>query len=103
MGADYKMDYWKGYPPTINDGFMADVVKKCASEIVGEKNVVEPEPTMGGEDMAYFLERSKGCYFFLGAGGENPVSLHNPKFTFNEDVLFIGIEIYIRTVLELLG
>jgi len=102
MGAKYKMDYWKGYPPTINDEFMANVVKKCAIDVVGEENVIEPEPTMGGEDMAYFLERSKGCYYFLGVGREGSVSLHNPKFTFNEDVLFIGIEIYLRAVLELL-
>ena len=103
MGATYKMDYWKGYPPTINDSFMAEVVKKCASEVVGKEHVIEPEPTMGGEDMAYFLERSKGCYFFLGVGREGSVSLHNPRFTFNEDVLFTGIEIYLRVVFELLG
>jgi len=54
MGARYKMNYWKGYPPTIDDGFMTEIVKKCAAEIVGEGNVIEPEPTMGGEDMAYF-------------------------------------------------
>lgn len=54
MGARYKMEYWKGYPRTIDDGFMNEIVKKCAAEVVDEGNVIEPEPTVGGEDMAYF-------------------------------------------------
>ncbi len=102
MDAEFKIDYWKGYPPTVNDDFMTEVVRKCASRVVGEKNIVEPEKSMGGEDMAYFLERSKGCYYFLGAGGENTLSLHNPKFNFNEQILATGVRIYLEVVSELL-
>jgi amidohydrolase len=58
---------------------------------------------MGGEDMSFFLERSKGCFFFLGVGRDGCAPLHNPRFDFNEEVLLTGVEIYCRAALKLLG
>ena len=103
MGADYQLDYAPGYPPTVNDEFMADVVRRCAREVVGEEGVVEPKPTMGGEDMAFFLEKSKGCYFCLGVGKEGGAPIHNPKFDFNDELLALGVETYCRVAMDLLG
>ncbi len=102
MGADYELKYAQGYPPLFNDESMAEVVRRCAGEVVGEDQVIEPEPTMGGEDMAFYLEKSKGCFFFLGVGREGCASLHNSKFDLNEEVLSIGVETYCRVALELL-
>ncbi len=103
MNASYELKYTQGYPPLLNDDSMAQVVRRCAEEVVGRENVLEPEPTMGGEDMAFYLERSKGCFFFLGVGRKGCTSLHNHKFDFNEDVLLLGIETYCRIALDLLG
>lgn len=103
MGANYKLTYARGYPPTINDEFMVDVVRKCAEKVVGKERVVEPEATMGGEDMAFYLERSRGCFFFLGVGREDCAPLHNSKFDLNEDLMLLGVEIYCRVALDLLG
>ncbi|MFH1630198.1 MAG: M20 family metallopeptidase [Pseudomonadota bacterium] len=102
MGADYKLKYARGYPPTINDEFMTERVRRCAEKVVGEERVIEPAPTMGGEDMAFYLERSKGCFFYVGVGREGDAPIHNPNFDFNEDVLLLGVETYCRTALELL-
>ena len=102
MGASYELDYVKGYPPLINDVEVADVVRRCAEAAVGKERVFEPEPSMGGEDMAYFLERSKGCYFFLGVGREGCASLHNSRFDFNEEALLSGVETFCRIAWELL-
>ncbi|MCJ7809079.1 MAG: amidohydrolase [Desulfobulbaceae bacterium] len=102
MGASYELEYVKGYPPLINDVEVADVVRKCAEAAVGKERVFEPEPSMGGEDMAYFLERSKGCYFFLGVGREGCASLHNSRFDFNEEALLSGVETFCRIAWELL-
>ncbi len=73
-----------------NDGEMAEIVRQCALQAVGDARVVEPEPTMGGEDMSFFLEKAKGCFFFLGVGREGGAPVHNSKFDFNEEVLAIG-------------
>ena len=58
---------------------------------------------MGGEDMAFFLEKSKGCYFCLGVCKEGGAPIHNPKFDFNDELLVLSVETYCRVALELLG
>lgn len=103
MGADYQLQYSRGYPPLVNHEFMTEVVRRCAGATLGNENVVEAEPTMGGEDMAFFLERAPGCYFFLGSGFEGCSGIHTSKLTVNEANLLTGIEIYCRVALELLG
>ena len=103
MGAGYELKYSQGYPPLVNDEWMTEVVRRCAVDAVGEEKVVEPEPTMGGEDMAFFLEKAKGCFYFLGVGREGGFPLHNSKFTFNEQVLLTGVEMYCRIAFHLLG
>ncbi len=103
MGADYDLKHTHGYPPLCNDESMAEVVRRCAGNVVGEERVIEPEPTMGGEDMAFYLEKSKGCFFFLGVGRQGCAPLHNPKFDLNEEVLMLGVETYCRVAFELLG
>jgi amidohydrolase len=69
---------------------------------VGEAQVVVPKKTMGGEDFAFYLQKSKGCFFALGVGREVVVPVHNPKFDFNEDVLLLGMENHCQIGLELL-
>ena len=103
MGADYEFKFAKGYPPTVNDDAMAKRLRRCAAEVVGADKVVEPDKTMGGEDMSFFLNQAKGCFFVLGVGHEGGAPVHNPKFAFNEDVLPLGVETHCRMALELLG
>lgn len=103
MGADYELNYQPGYPVTTSSPWMAGEIREVAGSIVGAENVVEPEPTMGGEDMSYFLDRSQGCFFFLGVGRDGCAPLHNPRFDFNENVLLTGVEIYCRAAIRLLG
>lgn len=103
MGASYELNYTQGYPPLENNRIMAEVVRECAVEVVGEKHVCEPEPAMVGEDMAYYLEKSAGCFFLLGAGRKERSQLHSPNFDFNEKVLSLGVELFCRCALRLLG
>lgn len=103
MGATYTLDYRPGYPVTENDVWMADEIRKVASSVVGAENVIVPEPTMGGEDISFFLERSRGCFYFLGVGREGCAPLHNPHFDFNEEIVLRGVEIYCRAAIRLLG
>jgi len=103
MGARYELNFQFSYPPTINHEAFSQTVRACAEKAVGKDRVVEPEPTMGGEDMSYYLQKAKGCFFALGVGREGDVNLHHSKFDFNEDVLLLGVEMYCRVALDLLG
>ena len=82
-----------GPPPLVNDPGMTEKLKKAAVELLGEDSVAEvPEPTMGGEDMALFLERVPGTFFFhpsaFGEGKDFPH--HHPEFDIDENVLWVG-------------
>ena len=70
MGASYDFKFMRGYPPLENNREMVAKLKSSMLKVVSEDRIREPESTMGGEDMAYVFERSKGCYFFLGTGFE---------------------------------
>ena len=103
MGATFELKFDEGNPPTINDDEISELVKRCAAKVVGLDKVVVPEQTMGAEDMSFFLQRAKGCYFAVGVGNEAWPSEHNPKFDFNERVLALGVETHCRSALELLA
>ncbi len=103
MGASYEFKFFPGYPPLINNPGMVDLMKKSMLKVVTEERIMEPEPTMGGEDMAFFLEQSKGCFFFIGTGFDGCAPLHNSKFDFDESVLLSGVETFVRFTLDLLG
>ncbi|KAB8317212.1 amidohydrolase [Tolypothrix campylonemoides VB511288] len=101
-GAKYDLDYWSLYPPVINDASIAELVRSVAQEVVETPVGVVPEcQTMGGEDMSYFLQEVPGCYFFLGsANPEKGLAYphHHPRFDFDETVLPMGVEMFVRCV-----
>jgi amidohydrolase len=103
MGAAYELKFSRGYPPTVNDAQMAEVVRRCAIQVVGEDRVVVPALTMGGEDMSFFLKCVPGCYYCIGVGREGAAPLHNSKFEFKEDLMLLGVETHCRVALDLLG
>ena len=79
-----------GYPSLVNDEHMVDLVEKVAGEIVGSSKVVElKEPSMGGEDFAYYLQKYPGAMFRLGVGPAP--SLHSDTFNFNDEALETGM------------
>jgi amidohydrolase len=101
-GAKYELDYWKLYPPVINDARIAELIRSVAVEVVETPAGVVPEcQTMGGEDMSFFLQEVPGCYFFLGSANSNlglNYPHHHPRFDFDETALAMGVEIFVRCV-----
>jgi amidohydrolase len=105
-GAKYDFQYSRLYPALINDGKMAELVREVAEEVVETPMGVVPEcQTMGGEDMSFFLQQVRGCYFFLGsANPDKNLSYphHHPRFDFDETALAMGVEIFARCVEKIL-
>lgn len=103
MQADVTINYRFGYPPTVNNPAMAEIVRTAAVEVLGEENVSIMEPLMGAEDMSYFLEQVPGCYFHVGSRNEDKGFVwghHHPRFDIDEAALGIGIEVMTTTVLR---
>ncbi|MCI0696798.1 M20 family metallopeptidase [candidate division KSB1 bacterium] len=86
--AEVKID--TGYPALVNDDRMLALVEKFANEVVGPSKVFElKEPSMGGEDFAYYLQKYPGAMFRLGV---SPASLlHSDTFNFNDNALETGM------------
>ncbi|MGF1568986.1 MAG: M20 family metallopeptidase [Nodosilinea sp.] len=101
-GASYTFDYEALYPPVINDDAMAQLVRSVALSVVETPAGVVPDcHTMGGEDMAFFLQEVPGCYFFLGsANAEKSLAYphHHPRFDFDETALGLGVEMFVRCI-----
>ncbi len=101
-GASYELNYQKLYPPVVNDGAIADLVRSVALSVVETPVGVVPEcQTMGGEDVSFFLQAVPGCYFFLGsANGDKGLDYphHHPRFDFDETALGVGVETFVRIV-----
>jgi amidohydrolase len=80
-------------PALINDPDMTKKLIEAASQVVGAEHVHEVlEPSMGGEDMAFFMEKVPGTFFFHPAtfGDERDFPHHHPQFDLNEDVFWTG-------------
>ena len=104
-GSRFELDYQEGYPTVVNDPLMTDLVIRAAGRVVGREHVIDMPPAMASEDMAFYLQKVPGCYFFVGAGNEdasrNPPH-HNPCFTIDERSLGTGLKAICTAALEYL-
>ena len=72
-------------------------------DLFGEENMLElSNPSMGGEDFAFFLEKIPGAFIWLGVG-EDVSYLHTPTFAFDEEILPHGAALLTALALEKLG
>ncbi len=106
MRGELEYAYTYGYPPLVNDAEFTERFARVAKRVVGEENVKEiPEPTMGGEDMAYFLNEVKGTYFFLSSCNPNKGQIyphHNSRFDIDEDILQLGVSLFCAAAIDYL-
>jgi hippurate hydrolase len=106
----------EGTPAMFNDPKLTERVTATLRRVLGEANVVEGEPAMGGEDFGrYGLAGVPICMFRLGAVNQKrldeyaakkipPVSLHSPVFYPDiEETLSTGVPAMISVALDLLS
>ncbi|MDC0038019.1 M20 family metallopeptidase [Alphaproteobacteria bacterium] len=99
-GGDIEFIYKPGYPPTINTKDESIFASEVAKNLVGDKNVItDVEPSMGGEDFSYFLNKKPGSYLYIGQKDENHKEhLHTTKYDFNDNLLPIGVNFWVDLV-----
>lgn len=103
-GGSFDLEYRSNAPATINDAELARRVRPAMESAVGAEHVIEVEPTMAGEDFAYFAHRIPGFYFRLGvvAPGTESGGLHTPTFRASDDAIPVGIRAMASVVLAYL-
>src|SRR5919202_376166 len=103
MRGDAELDYDFSYPVTMNDEGAARLALGVIGALFGEEHTLElPNPSMGGEDFAFFLEKIPGAFIWLGVG-EDVSFLHTPTFAFDEEILPRGSALLTALALEKLA
>ena len=102
-GATYTFDYEEGYAAVINDEAAAATVLAAARAELGDDAIMDTEPIMGGEDFSAYLAKAPGAFFWVGAGSEDAVPHHHPRFTIDEAAFRSGIAVFVRTALDYLA
>ena len=104
MGADVEIEFYDGYPATVNDIEWAAQLKKSITNLYGEESTPALLPSLAGEDFSRFLKEYPGVYYWLGTSvGQGQKPLHNPAFKLNEDAFEYGITAMVNMAVDSLN
>ncbi|MCD4748034.1 MAG: amidohydrolase [Thermoanaerobaculales bacterium] len=106
FGVQVELEIDSGFPVLSNDSACAEVVARIGKQVMGEGAVSAKDlPMAGGEDFAYYAQNRPSAFFFLGAQleGEDTPVCHHPKFDFDDDLIPLGIELFLRIVADRLA
>ncbi len=83
------------YPPVINEQTLHELVKG----LIDEKDIIDLKPVMIAEDFSFYQQEIPGYFMMLGSRNErlgyiHP--LHSCYFNFDENILYHGLELYIK-------
>lgn len=105
MGATCELRILEGYPATINDPEITEIIRAAAAAVLGAEHVIEMPFDPWAEDFGYLTARVPGAMFWLGVTSENvpnPI-WHSPTFDLDEAALPVGAAILAATALRLLN
>lgn len=99
FGAQIEFAYEKGYPVVVNNDLALGLVKETAEQVLGKSNVVEIPQNMSGDDVAYYLQRVPGAYFFFGTSDpQTGMTAHSPTFILDEASIPVAMSVLVNTV-----
>jgi amidohydrolase len=103
LGGDYSITYELGYPTTVNEPGVTEVMRQAAIDLIGIDNVVAVKPKTWSEDFSMFGEIAPGAFMFLGGeiAGDRRMH-HNANFDLDESGLYIGTAILAETAKRLI-
>lgn len=104
-GGTYDLTYDRGTPATINNLELTRRMVPTLHKIIGKENVLEIEPTMGGEDFAYFANEVPGFFYRLGMvkPGTESGGHHTPNFMADNSCVPIGMKAMSMLLLDYLS
>ncbi|MBD1552844.1 M20 aminoacylase family protein [Pseudomonas typographi] len=92
-------------PALINHAAETQWVRQSLSPLFAPGQLHSRGPkVMGTEDFAWMLNEVPGCYFMLGNGeGEfHGCSVHNPHYDFNDELIRLGADCWVKLVEDFL-
>jgi amidohydrolase len=104
LGATVRIRYQRNYPATVNNAALADIAAAVAADVLGADHVARDAlPSMAAEDFSFFSRERPGCYIWMGNDDtDHTVSLHHPKYDFNDRLIAFGVDYWQRLVSRVL-
>ena len=104
-GGTFELEYKRNAPATVNEPELTRTSAALLARSVGAENVKVVEPSMGGEDFAYFANEIPGFYFRLGvvAPGTTSGGLHTPTFRADDSSVAAGMKAMSRLLADWLA
>jgi amidohydrolase len=105
-GATYELNIPPSVNPvTYNDPKLVEATLPTMKRLLGEKNLIVPNPQMGAEDFSLFQQVIPGFFYFLGVGNKSKgitAMIHTPEFDADEEALVIGTKVMSNVLLDYL-
>ena len=99
--ARIEADFIDFCPPVVND----EGLYRKISSLFSAQEFVEMEALTISEDFGFYQTQMSGLFLMMGIQNEkegHTHPLHSSKFNFNEDVLYKGVEVFIK-IAEAMG
>ncbi|WP_278405220.1 amidohydrolase [Pseudoalteromonas ruthenica] len=103
--ADIHIDH--GYPVTVNDPQLTNMMTPTLQRAAGSDNVITTDLITGAEDFSYYALETPGLFFFLGVtpkdqDAKTAPSNHSPHFYIDEKALPLGVKAMTNLVFDYL-
>ena len=94
-GGSFELNYDRGTPATINDLELMELMLPTVRQVVGDESLIKLDPTMGGEDFAFFANEVPGFFYRLGMVKPGTASggHHTPTFRADNSSVPVGMEV----------
>jgi hippurate hydrolase len=99
-GVSAELTIEHGTPPLVNDPRCVSWAQRAATDLLGPDALRPlPEPNMGGEDFAHYLEHMPGAFVRIGARypGESAIPAHTSRFLPADDAIHVGAAVLAET------
>lgn len=83
FSQEVTIGWFPGPPPLQNNLAVTEIAREIAEK--QSLHIINPEPTMGGEDFSSYLQQVPGTFAFFGTNGNE--DWHHPAFTVDEAAL----------------
>jgi amidohydrolase len=103
-GGTYELVYDRVTPSTFNDVALSERMAPTMERIVGAGSVIRTDPTMGGEDFAFFSNEIPGFFYWLGTTkpGTQSGGLHTPTYRGDDESIRVGMRVMSNLIVDYL-
>ena len=64
--------------------------------------LIEPEPSFGGEDFSYYLKTKPGLFALIGSNGDTDAAAwHSPDFVAKDETIPVAIDYFVNSAFDL--